>query len=259
MPYLALGDEQIFYALHRNDPAGTRIVLIHGAGENHLIWPAGLRRLPNSVVYALDLPGHGKSNGNGRRTIEAYVDWLKEVCDALQIARPILAGHSMGGAIAQQFALTYPAQTSGLILIATSARLRVSPQLLELAQTEWAAACDWVTDWEWGPLVSDPIKQLGKQELLKVNPEIALQDYLGCDAFDLRARVGAIAVPTLVVAGEADRMTPWKHVASLARQIPDAQLITVPQAGHMVMLEAAQLVTDAISSFVRDLQDPSNT
>ena len=251
MPYLTLNDERIYYALQRNASTGSPVVLIHGAGENHLIWPASLRRLPGSVIYALDLPGHGKSSGSGRDTIDAYVAWLAQWCAAVKIPRPILVGHSMGGAIAQLFALTYPAQTAALILMATSARLRVSPQLLELAHNDWAAACDWVTEWEWGPLVPDPIKHLGKQQLLATSPALALADYGACDAFDLRERVSAISAPTLVVAGEADRMTPLKHVAFLAQQIPGAQLVAIPQAEHMVMLEAEQLVTDAVSRFMQ--------
>jgi pimeloyl-ACP methyl ester carboxylesterase len=254
MPSLTLGDERIFYARHGSSPAGAPGVLLHGAGENHLVWPGGLRRLPGSTTYALDLPGHGKSNGIGRRTIDDYAAWLADWSAALRLPRLILIGHSMGGAIAQLFALTYPAQTAALVLMATSARLRVSPQLLELAPTDWEAACAWVTEQEWGPLVTDSIKQLGRKQLLALDPAIALKDYQACHHFDVRDRVSTISVPTLVIAGEADRMTPLKHVAFLAEQIPGAQLITIPQTGHMVMLEAERLVTDAVSRFLRGLQ-----
>ncbi|HZY44575.1 MAG TPA: alpha/beta fold hydrolase, partial [Anaerolineae bacterium] len=107
MPYLDLNNERIYYALYRGELIPSRsIILIHGAGENHLVWPAGLRRLPDSTVYAIDLPAHGKSTGNGRDSINGYVAWLKIFLDALKIQRAFIVGHSMGSAIAQMFALT---------------------------------------------------------------------------------------------------------------------------------------------------------
>src|SRR5512135_2080436 len=109
MPTLDLNDERIYYALYRGELIPSRsIVLIHGAGENHLVWPAGLRRLPYSTVYAIDLPGHGKSSGDGRSSVKDYVTWLNQFLDAQKIQQAIIIGHSMGSAIAQMFALTHP-------------------------------------------------------------------------------------------------------------------------------------------------------
>src|SRR5512139_941434 len=130
MPYLDLDGERSYYAVHRNQADGASVLLIHGAGENHLVWPIGLRRLPGSIVYAIDLPGHGKSAGMGRSTIADYAAWIVSFLDALHIPAAVFIGHSMGGAIAQQLALTYPDRTTALVLAATGAKLRVAPQLL---------------------------------------------------------------------------------------------------------------------------------
>ena len=255
MPHLNLNGERIYYTLHRNDPQGMPVALIHGAGENHLSWPMGLRRLPGAIVHALDLPGHGKSAGAGYDSIEAYAAWMAAFADALTLNRVVLIGHSMGGAIAQSFALKYPDRTAGLVLIATSAKLRVAPQLLELAQNDLAATVDLVMQWAWGPLVPDAIKRLGKQQLLATKPAIMLSDYRACDVFDVRQRLHEVKVPTLIVAGEADQMTPLKHATFMAEQMPWAQLIPVPQAGHMVMLEAEEVVTRAVTEFMREIRN----
>jgi pimeloyl-ACP methyl ester carboxylesterase len=252
MPYLDLNDERIYYALHRNRSDGVSVLLIHGAGENHLIWPAGLRRLPEAVIYAIDLPGHGKSAGRGYSTIEEYTAWIISFMEAtrLDLDRAILIGHSMGGAIAQLCGLKHPGRVSGLVLVATSARLRVAPQLLHLVESDFIAAVDLVSQWVWGPLTPDEIKLLGKQQLLKIRPEILLDDYRACDAFDVRDHLPEISAPALIIAGEADQMTPLKHAAFLAEHLPHARLVTVPQTGHMVMLEAAEVVTRAVADFV---------
>ncbi len=252
MPYLDLSDDRIYYALHRNQANGVPILLIHGAGENHLVWPIGLRRLPGSIVYAVDLPGHGKSTGKGRGTITSYAEWLVSFLDMLSLPAVVLIGHSMGGAIAQWLALTQPDRLAALVLVATGAKLRVAPELLELAHDDFSAAANLVSDWGWGPAVPAELKQLGKQQLLAIDPAVMLDDYRACDIFDVRDQVKAIAVPTLIVVGEADRMTPLKHATFLAQQIPAARLHVVPAAGHMVMLEAADAVALAIREFLQD-------
>lgn len=254
MPYLNLNGEKIYYALHRNHVAGVPVVLIHGAGETHLIWPAGLRRLPATVVYALDLPGHGKSSGSGHGAIEEYAACLAAFQRALSLPRVILIGHSMGGAIAQLCGLLYPAETLGLGLLATSAKLQVSPQLLELAANNFPAAAELVSQWAWGPSVPDTIKRLGRQQLLATAPQVLLDDYRACHAFDLRERLSDLIVPSLVIAGEADRMTPLKHMTYLAEHLPHARLVTIPQAGHMVMIEAEAQVSHALTGFIAEVR-----
>jgi pimeloyl-ACP methyl ester carboxylesterase len=252
MPYLDLNGERIYYALHRNQANGVPVLLIHGAGENHLVWPIGLRRLPGAIVSAIDLPGHGKSTGLGRSTIAGDAAWVISFLDALRIPAAILIGHSMGGAIAQQLALTHPDRTTALVLIATGAKLRVAPQLLDLARNDFPAAVELVSEWEWGPTAPAEIKELGRQQLLTNSPAVMLDDYRACDAFDVRGQVQNIAVPTLIVSGDADRMTPLKHATFMAEQIPQARLCVVPEAGHMVMLEAAGTLTQAVTDFLRE-------
>jgi pimeloyl-ACP methyl ester carboxylesterase len=252
MPYLDLNGERIYYALHRNQLDGVPVLLLHGAGENHLIWPIGLRRLPGTIVYALDLPGHGKSTGAGRSTIADYAAWVISLLDALHLPTAILIGHSMGGAIAQQLALTHPDRTTAIVLIATSARLRVAPQLLELARDDFPSAVELISEWEWGPAAPPEIKELGKQQLRTNSPAVMLGDYRACDAFDVREQLKVITIPTLIVAGEADRMAPLKHAAFMAEQIPRARLRALPVAGHMVMLEAADTVTQETIDFLRE-------
>jgi len=254
MPYLDLNNERIYYALTRSRlSGGLPIVLIHGAGENHLAWPAGLRRLSDATVYAVDLPGHGKSTGAGRTTVKDYADWLATPLDRLGTGPAILIGHSMGGAIAQLMALNHPARVAGLVLIATGAKLRVSPLLLELAQRDLAATAEWVSHAEWGSNVPEQIIRLGKQQMMTNRLDVIRGDYVACDAFDVRDRLRQIKAPTLIISGTADQLTPIKFATFMAENIPDARLVPVPDAGHMVMIEAEAIATIEVENFVREV------
>jgi len=253
MPYLDLNHEHIYYTLQRNRLiGGVPVVLIHGAGENHLAWPAGLRRLPEATVYALDLPGHGQSSGGGRSTVNDYADWLAQFLDAIEAPRAIVVGHSMGGAIAQLFALTHPDRTTGLVLIATGAKLRVAPQLLDWSLNDLPAAADLLSRLVWGPNVPEQIMRSGKLRTLASCPEVLHGDYLACDGFDVRDRLRAIKAPTLIIAGMVDQLTPIKYATFMAEQIRHARLVSVPDAGHMVMIEAETIVAYAVERFVRE-------
>ncbi len=250
MPYIGVNSERLFYAESRSPDARLAMVLVHGAGENHLVWPASLRRMDDATVYALDLPGHGKSGGQGRASVADYVTVLQSFLDALDVQRAVIAGHSMGGAIAQQFALSYPSRTAGLILVATGARLRVFQAILDGILTDTDATLDLVTRYAWGPNAPEQMVQLGRVQMAQVNPQITANDYAACNAFDVMDRVGQITAPALVLGGTVDQMTPPKYAAFLAEKIREARLAIIEGAGHMVMLEQPELVARHVEQFL---------
>jgi pimeloyl-ACP methyl ester carboxylesterase len=251
MPYVTIVGERAFYALYQGDVRGKRnLVLVHGAGGSHLDWPAPLRRLRETNVYALDLPGHGRSEGTGRSSITAYRDFLFAFLDAMDLEKAIVVGHSMGGAIALDFALHYPGHVDGLILVGSGARLRVAPAILTGILSDFEATVDLVCDYAFGPSASEQLKRLGRQRLLNTPPEVSHGDYTACDAFDVMGRLGEVRCPTLVIGGTADRLTPPKYSVYLRDHIPGAELVLVDAAGHMVMLEKPEVVARAISKFV---------
>jgi pimeloyl-ACP methyl ester carboxylesterase len=250
MPYIDVNGEQLYYAEARSPNARLTMVLVHGAGENHLIWPASLRRMDGVTVYALDLPGHGKSGGQGRASIVDYTAVLLGFIEALSIKCAVIAGHSMGGAIAQQFALSHPTRVKGLILVATGARLRVAPVILDGILTNTDATLDVVTRYAWGPYAPEQMIQLGRTQMAEADPHVVANDYAACNAFDVMDRVGQIAAPTLALGGTLDQMTPPKYVTFLAEKIPGARLAMIEDAGHMVMLEQPDLVAQHIGQFL---------
>ncbi|MBC7226609.1 MAG: alpha/beta fold hydrolase [Thermoflexales bacterium] len=248
MPFAQIGDQALFYTV--NGRGGPALILIHGAGGNHLHWPAALRRLPGATVYAVDLPGHGRSEGPGRERIEDYAADVVRFMDAIGVTRGILVGHSMGGAIAQMTALVAPERVAGLVLVGTGARLRVAPVLLDGILQDARGTVALITEWAWGPEADPAMVARGRQMMARVDPQVVWGDFAACDRFDIRERVGEIAAPTLVITGSEDRMTPPKFGQWLAERIPGARFVLVEGAGHMVMLEKPDQVAGAIREWL---------
>jgi len=249
-----VADRTLSYAVVRR--AGPPVVLIHGAGGNRLVWPAALRRLPGATVYALDLPGHGRSGGAGRERIGDYAADLVGFLDGVGEERAVLIGHSMGGAIAQTVALTAPERVSGLVLLSTGARLKVSPSILEGLQRDFRAVVRLTAEWAWGPGADPALVAEGQRAMEETGPQVLLGDFLACDRFDVRERVGEIRAPTLVATGSEDRMTPPRFGRWLADNIPGARFLLVEGAGHFLMLERPREVAAAVEAFLRGLPAP---
>jgi pimeloyl-ACP methyl ester carboxylesterase len=252
MPEIDLDGSTLYYFEHETPGSPfPPLLLIHGAGGYHRFWPSQLRRLNGVTVYTPDLPGRGRSTGPGRQTVAQYTADMLRLLDALNIQQAILAGHSMGGAIAQQLALDAPERVAGLVLISTGARLRVTPQILDNVLDNFDTVVETVINFAYGPTADDDLKQTGKRELHEVKPEVVLGDYTACDGFDVISRLGEIAAPALVVGGSADRMTPAKYSQYLADNLPDAGLHIVENAGHMLPVEFPDRVADIVLGWLK--------
>lgn len=255
MPFAQTPNGRIYFADHRRvDSRYMPVLLIHGAGGSHLDWSAELRRLPEANAIAPDLPGHGKSPAPGRRSVEAYAADIVGLMDALDLPKAIIAGQSMGGAIAQMMALDYAARVAGLILIGTGAKLSVHPDILNRVleyQDEVAAL---LKDWYWAENTEDHLREGTYQQLMATPAEIIHGDYAACNQFDVRERLSQIAAPTLVIGGTQDRMTPHKYSVYLQEHIPDAQLFSVEGGGHMMVLEYPRVVASAVREWLIGLK-----
>lgn len=249
-------DENIYYR-YSQDISGESVpvILIHGAGGTHLHWPAQVRRLPGHRIYALDLPGHGKSEGRGQQTIEAYCQHLIRWLESINIYRAVFVGHSMGGAISLTMALNHPEHVVAIGLIGSGARLRVAPVILENAanSTTFPIAIKAIMEMAFSPQTNPRLMQLAGQRMGTTRPTVLHGDFLACNIFNIMEGLNKIRVPTLVVCGQDDQLTPVRYSQYLADQISKAQLKIIPEAGHMAMLEQPQAVADELSAFLSTL------
>ncbi len=250
---MTVNDAPIFYT-QQGGVDGPVLLLIHGAGGSHLDWPVGLRRLADTAVLTLDLPGHGRSPGSGRDTISAYADVVDSFINIRKLEKVVLAGHSMGGAIALVLALRQPSWLAGLVLLATGARLPVSDAILQQAISDFEAATAFVAKYSWARHVPDAVREVGLERLRQTAPAVLHGDFVACNTFDARERLAEIEVPTLVIGAAEDKMTPPKFSEFLAAHIPGAKLLILENTGHMLTLEREGEVETAVQTFMEEIR-----
>jgi pimeloyl-ACP methyl ester carboxylesterase len=247
---VTIAGEEVFYVFRSSEKSEDSLLFVHGAGGTHRHWGSQLQGLTGVGRYAVDLPGHGRSDGPGRASIGAYAEVLLQLLETLNLARVTLVGHSMGGAIGQYMALNHPSCVERLVLVGSGARLRVLPSLLAGLLQDFPASVEMILAWAYSGRTPADLVHLGQEEWLENDPQVVHDDFAACDAFDVMERLGEIRRPTLVLCGEEDRLTPLKYARYLQGHIPGATLTVIPQAGHMVMLEQPEAVNKAIEEFL---------
>jgi len=170
--------------------------------------------------------------------------------EALELPPAVLAGHSMGGAIVQDVALRYPEKVAGLALIATGARLKVAPLILDGINEAFGETVRQIAGFVYGPNVTPEMRAEYATHLQGTDPALLHGDFAACDAFDRRGQLAQVQLPTLIICGTADKMTPVKFSQSLHDELPNSELHLIDNAGHMVMLERPDAVAGLMQDFL---------
>src|SRR4051795_12484264 len=224
------------------------VVLLHGAGFDHSAWALHSRWFAHHGygVLAPDLPGHGRSSGAPLPTITDMADWTHAPLGSARAAKVRLVGHSMGSLIAIETAARHPAKVSALSLIGTAAAMTVGPDLLKAAEANDHSAVEMVSIWGLGfqaelggSLAPGLWMHGGAQRVLEQGrPGVLFNDLSACNSYH-NALVAAaqIAVPTTLILGERDMMTPAKAGKALAAALPNSRTVVLRGAGHMMMVE----------------------
>jgi len=224
------------------------ILFIHGAGANPTVWHLQTVHFKDSV--AVELPGH--PNGSGLRSVDDYAQVVERQIDQNGIHNPIVVGHSMGGAIAMELALR-KRELGALVLVGTGARLRVRPEFLAKVKEDYEEAAKLIASWSVSTSADPILVDRITRDLMKVDPDVALGDFIACDKFDRMNRVGEITCRTLAVCGEDDRMTPKKYSEYLHERIKNSEFTVIPGAGHGVMLEKPREFNRVLEAFFASL------
>jgi pimeloyl-ACP methyl ester carboxylesterase len=240
------------------NPRLPLLLFVHGAGGSRLLWLAQVRALTEVAnPVALDLPGHGRSAGPGRSDVAGYAAAVREVIHGSGLPHAVLCGLSMGGAIVQQLLLDVEGDgIRGGVLISTGARLRVSPAIFEAIDRDYPAYLRLMGEWLAAPGTPAAVRDAVVTQAAACPATVTRSDFDACEGFDARERLSRIACPVLVIQAEQDLLTPPPYGRFLADKIPDATLVMVPEAGHIVPVEQPHAVNQAIGDFIRGLRLP---
>jgi pimeloyl-ACP methyl ester carboxylesterase len=232
----------------------STLVFIHGAGGSAFHWSVQVEALSDVAnTLAVDLPAHGGSAGPGRKRVGDYTAAVMELVREIDPPRPVPVGFSMGGAVALELLLDQPDALEAAVLIATGAKLRVMPVILETIERDFdtyvqmrgQVAASASTD----PELLRPVLE----DAARCDPQVVLEDFRACDAFDVRERLAEIDKPVLVISAEEDVLTPPKFGAYLEQHIAGARRVHIHKAGHLVSVEKADEVNRAIREFLGTL------
>jgi pimeloyl-ACP methyl ester carboxylesterase len=228
--------------------------MIHGAGGSNLGWHTLLRRLPGMKVITPDLPGHGKSSGAGRQSINDYACDIYDLIHALKLPRVILAGHSMGGAIAIQTAIIAPERVIGLIVVSSGAVCNIPEEIVQsLSNPEMMRkAADWLCAKLRSPQDGQKWVDQTRQALMKTRQGILYGDLYACLHTNLEDECSNIHVPTLVCSGKQDRFIPPAYSRHLAELIPGAKFETI-DGGHLLPLEKPEELVILFQEFLKSI------
>jgi pimeloyl-ACP methyl ester carboxylesterase len=232
------------------------LVCIHGSADNHHAYDRLLDALPGRSRYAIDLPGRVRTEGPPLRTVAEMERFVSCFLESEMRGDYLLAGHSLGGAVAIEHALVSQTERlKGLVLLATGARLRVHPLILQIFDQAASSGTPLPVPPGLYERGGDPdvlAEATRKRELTPV--ETAAVDWHAADGFDRMQDIGSIRVPALVIGGTDDALTPAKYAEYLAAHIPDAQLHIMKGAGHMLVMERAAEASKLIEVFVSSLR-----
>ncbi len=233
------------------DPVQTTIVFIHGAGGSGDFWQAQIEGLSGRFnTIAIDLPGHGTSDGGGKDRIEDYARAVADFMKAMEAPNPIFCGFSLGGAITQQILLDYPDLARAGILICSGATMKVGPAIFESIQNDYNGFVEFICKLAASKKTGPEVVRLFRDDFQSLKAEVTLGDFRACNRFNVIDRLSSITVPVLVVTAEDDKLTPPQNGAALARGIKNATRAHIIDAGHIVAVEKSEEVNQTILKFL---------
>lgn len=232
------------------------VILIHGAGSSHLCWRPEIRRLGDYPIYAIDLPGHGKSDGVGLQSIEAYAARLHSFLDHLNIYQVILFGYSMRAAIALQCALTLGTRIRGIGLAAGAAKFDIPAEILLGLQNQatYSQALAQIEAHLFSPDSLPALVEESIQFLRQARPGVLYGDFLACSKFDVRHRLPEINIPAWIVSGSLDRLVSPMSARYLASHLAQADLQIVSGGTHAIIFESPTLIQRGLTRLIHRVE-----
>lgn len=239
------------------DPSLPTIIFVHGSGMDHTVWTLASRHFARhkNNVFAVDLPGHGRSTGKPLSSVESMAEWLDAVMKEAGIAQAKIVGHSLGSLVALELAAQQPEKITAISMVGTTLPMPVSDAILNAAQADDHAAFDMLTQWgfskrhQYGGNRNSGLWMVGNTLRLyeRSKPGVLFRDMSACNDYSNGITSAAkIQCPVLLLLGAEDRLTPVRSTAALRDALPGADVCILDGAGHTIMVEAPNAMLDAL-------------
>jgi pimeloyl-ACP methyl ester carboxylesterase len=250
-----------YTAAHELDPAKPTVAFVHGAGLDHSSFGLQSRYFGyhGRNVLAVDLPGHGRSEGPPIASVGGMADWLSRVLEKTNTRQCSVIGHSMGALVALEFAARYPAECERVALIGVGYPMKVTDVFLEAARKNDYAAFDMSTIWGHAaqvPLGGNPNPGMwmygdALARLERLAPGVLYNDLKACNDYGAGEESAArVKCPVLLILGRRDVMTPPRAARLLQERIAGSKTIELAPSGHALMAEAPDATLDALIGFL---------
>jgi pimeloyl-ACP methyl ester carboxylesterase len=261
MPSVQAGDVRLHYEERGRGP--NLLLFVHGYTACWRWWELALERLDPARyhVYAPDLRGTGESDRPpSGYNVEQYAEDVFQFCRALGLRNLVYVGHSMGGLIGIQTALSHRELLRGLVLVdpATADRQELSPEeqpLVDAVANQFTTNRDVALLW-YQLAVCRPLDQRLMDTLLEagmsVSPAHARDSMLSILSADLGGRLGEITTPALLIGGDKDALVPLQSMLATQRRIPGCGLHVFHRVGHSPPLEVPEGFVGVLTDFVEN-------
>jgi pimeloyl-ACP methyl ester carboxylesterase len=246
----------IFYEASGLAEAGPTVLFLHESGGSSQTFHAQLVGVAQAArCLAPDLPGHGRSEGLGCRSIAHYREEILAFLDALAIRWPVvLAGVCLGSAIAIDLAAHAPHRVAGLVLSGLARSGRADAQVRSAA-ARGEAPDAFIIDL-FGKGVPQRLLDARLKRWRLTSPTVRHGDLTALSEYDMVEGLGRIPHPTLVAMGEEDRLFSATDIEAITSHAAYARLVTIPRAGCLAAMERPGAYNEAVTLFLRQLQSP---
>jgi pimeloyl-ACP methyl ester carboxylesterase len=232
------------------------IILIHGAGQSHIVWSLTEKYLSNQGcnVFSLDLPGHGNSEGESLKSIEKIADWLEKVITKIGINELTILGHSQGCLIALEYNYKFSKKVKNLIFVAGSYKLFVNQDLIDMSLSGDMESLNLIMKWGYGHskqfIGGNPLSKI--LDSTREIREILAIDLIACNNYKNGIKaIKRIKCPTLFIFGELDKMITVDKGTEFAALVPNSKIHVIKNCGHMITLENAFEMREKVVGFLK--------
>ena len=240
------------------DTKKPTILLMHGSGLSHIVWSLHEQFYvaQGFNVLAIDLPGHGNSEGPALKSIQEISDWVKKLMNEINIKTITFVGHSQGSLVGIDFGSRYPELINKLVLVSGSYRMPVNQDLIDLAEAGDEKAVLLMMKWGYEGskafIGGNPVKKIinSSREIR----EILAVDLNACNNYkDGKESLEKINCPTLCIFGDLDKMVPLEVGNKMAAMIKNSEKKVINNCGHMIIFERAFEMRKLVKEFVTKL------